>query len=196
MLFQRRIAADTSGKRRFFVFCGAFAALQRGSYIAIIAGMAKQKGVQSDKNPTIKNKKAYHNFDLAEKVEAGIALVGTEVKSLRERNCDLDASYARVVDNEVWLIGCKIAPYERGGYTNHDPLRNRKLLLHKSQIKKIRTKLQQRGYTLVPTKIYFNARGIVKVELALATGKKQYDKRQKLREQQQKKDIRERMKHY
>jgi SsrA-binding protein len=158
--------------------------------------MSKQKGLKSEKNPSILNKKAYHNFELVEKVEAGIALLGTEVKSLRDKNCDLDASYARVSDGEVWLVGCKIAPYERGGYTNHDPFRKRKLLLHKSQIKKIRTKLEQRGFTLVPTKIYFNARGIVKVELALATGKKQYDKRQKLREQEQKKDIRQRMRKY
>jgi len=163
---------------------------------AMIGGMSKDKGQKSDKNPTIKNKKAYHNYLLTETVEAGIGLVGTEVKSLREKNCDLDAAYGRVDGNEVWLIGAKIAPYERGGYSNHDPLRRRKLLLHKSQIKKIRTKLAQRGFTLVPTKIYFNSRGLVKVELALATGKKQYDKRQKLREQEQKKDIRQRMRKY
>lgn len=161
----------------------------------MIPGMAKGKTVKPDKNPSIKNKKAYHNFELVEKVEAGISLLGTEVKSLREKNCDLDACYARVVGSEVWLIGCKIAPYERGGYTNHDPLRKRKLLLHKSQIKKITTKLQQRGFTLVPTKIYFNDRGLVKVELALATGKKQYDKRKKLTEQQQKKDVRRDLKY-
>ena len=131
-----------------------------------------------------------------EKVEAGIALLGTEVKSLREKNCDLEASYGRVENGEIWLIGCKIAPYERGGYTNHDPLRKRKLLLHRQQIKKIRTKLEQRGFTLVPTKIYFNSRGKAKVELALATGKKQYDKRAKMTEAQQKKDLRRAMKHY
>ncbi|MBL7214836.1 MAG: SsrA-binding protein SmpB [Phycisphaerae bacterium] len=158
--------------------------------------MSKDKSLKSDKNPSIQNKKAYHNFELLEKVEAGIALLGTEVKSLRDKHCDLDACYARVIGNEIWLVGCKIAAYERGGYTNHDPLRNRKLLLHKNQIKKIRTKLEQRGFTLVPTKVYFNSRGIVKVELALATGKKQYDKRQKLQEQQQKKDVRRSMKRY
>jgi SsrA-binding protein len=101
-----------------------------------------------------------------------------------------------MIGDEVWLIGCKIAPYERGGYTNHDPLRNRKLLLHRNQIKKIRTKLEQRGFTLVPTKIYFNDRGLVKVEIALATGKRQYDKRAKLHEQQQKKDVQRSMKKY
>jgi SsrA-binding protein len=158
--------------------------------------MAKGKDTKSDVNPSIKNKKAYHNFDLIEKVEAGISLLGTEVKSLRNKQCDLEACYGRIIGNEVWLVGCKIAKYDRGGYTNHDPLRKRKLLLHKSQIKKIRTKLEQRGFTLVPTKIYFNSRGIAKVELALATGKKQYDKRAKLIDQQQKKDIRRNMKNY
>lgn len=155
----------------------------------MIRPMAKGKAVKPDKNPSITNKKAYHNFELVEKVEAGISLLGTEVKSLRDKQCDLDACYARVDGKEVWLINCKIAPYERGGYTNHDPLRKRKLLLHKAQIRKITTKLQQRGFTLVPTKIYFNDRGLVKVELALATGKKQYDKRQQLAEKQQKKDV-------
>ena len=150
--------------------------------------MAKGKDLKSDKQPSIKNKKAYHNFELVEKVEAGIALLGTEVKSLRDKHCDLDACYARIIGNEVWRVGCKIAQYDRGGYINHDPNRNRKLLLHKSQIKKIRTKLEQRGFTLVPTKVYFNSRGIAKVELALARGKRQYDKRQKMTEQQQKKE--------
>ncbi|MBC8377849.1 MAG: SsrA-binding protein SmpB [Planctomycetes bacterium] len=158
--------------------------------------MSKGKDSKIDKNPSIQNKKAYHNFELVEKVEAGISLLGTEVKSLRGKHCDLDACYARVIGNEVWLVGCKIAAYDRGGYTNHDPLRKRKLLLHKTQIKKIKTKLEQRGFTLVPTKIYFNSRGIAKVELALATGKRQYDKRQKLQEQQQKKDISRSMKKY
>lgn len=162
----------------------------------MILQMAKGKDTKSDVNPSIKNKKAYHNFDLIEKVEAGISLLGTEVKSLRNKQCDLEACYGRIIGNEVWLVGCKIAKYDRGGYTNHDPLRKRKLLLHKSQIKKIRTKLEQRGFTLVPTKIYFNSRGIAKVELALATGKKQYDKRAKLIDQQQKKDIRRNMKNY
>ena len=162
----------------------------------MISGMSKDKNQKPDKNPSIQNKKAYHNFELLERVEAGISLLGTEVKSLRDKHCDLEACYARVIGNEVWLVGCKIAAYDRGGYTNHDPIRNRKLLLHKTQIKKIRTKLEQRGFTLVPTKIYFNSRGMVKVELALATGKRQYDKRQKLQEQQQKKDISRSMKRY
>lgn len=158
--------------------------------------MSKSKQTKPDHNPSIQNKKAYHNFELVEKVEAGISLVGTEVKSLRDKLCDLDAAYARIIEDEVWLVGAKIAQYERGGYTNHDPLRKRKLLLHKVQIRKIRTKLEQRGFTLVPTKIYFNSRGIAKVELALARGKRQYDKRQQMQEAQQKKDISRNIKLY
>ena len=178
------------------VLCRPDCHLANNPLSAIISRMSKGKSVKSDTNPSIKNKKAYYNFELVEKVEAGISLLGTEVKSLRNKQCDLDACYARVINNEVWLVNCKIAQYDRGGYTNHDPLRKRKLLLHKSQIKKIRTKLEQRGFTLVPTKIYFNSRGLAKVELALATGKKQYDKRAKMVEQQQKKDVRRSMKNF
>lgn len=158
--------------------------------------MSKGKNEKPDLSPSIRNKKAYHNYELVEKVEAGIALLGTEVKSLREKNCDLEASYARIENDEIWLIGCKIAAYERGGYTNHDPMRKRKLLLRRQQIKKIRTKLEQRGFTLVPTRVYFNDRGLAKIELALATGKKQYDKRAKMADDQQKKDLRRSMKRH
>lgn len=150
--------------------------------------MAKDKAKNAT-GPVATNKKARHNFEFVEVVEAGIALLGTEVKSLRDKQCDLEGSYARLSDDEVWLVGAKIAPYERGGYVNHDPMRKRKLLLHKAQIRKIRVKLEQRGFTLVPTKIYFNERGKAKVELALATGKKQHDKRQVIQEKQAKRDI-------
>jgi SsrA-binding protein len=150
--------------------------------------MAKEKAKQ-DTAPVANNKKARHNFEFVEVVEAGIALLGTEVKSLRDKQCDLEGSYARMTDDEVWLVGAKIAPYERGGYTNHDPLRKRKLLLHKAQIRKIRVKLEQRGFTLVPVKVYFNERGKAKVELALATGKKLHDKRQSLQDKQAKREL-------
>ncbi|HDS85451.1 MAG TPA: SsrA-binding protein SmpB [Phycisphaerales bacterium] len=136
-----------------------------------------------------RNKRAWHDYEIIEKVEAGLQLVGTEVKSLRNRQCDLEGAFARILDSECWLMGCKIAPYAQGGYVNHDPLRKRKLLLHKSQIKKIRTKLEQRGFTLIPLSVYFNSRGLAKVELGLARGKRQYDKRQKLHEQQAKRDL-------
>jgi len=136
-----------------------------------------------------KNKKAWHDYEIVEKVEAGMLLVGTEVKSLRDKQCELEGAFARITDDEVWLMGCKIAPYAQGGYVNHDPLRKRKLLLHRAQIKKIRAKLEQRGFTLVPLSVYFNDRGLAKVELGLATGKRQFDKRRTLTEKQQKRDL-------
>lgn len=136
-----------------------------------------------------KNKKAWHEYEIVEKVEAGMMLLGTEVKSLRDRQCDLEGSFARVLSDECWLMGCKIAPYARGGYVNHDPLRKRKLLLHSSQIHKIQTKLEQKGFTLIPLRVFFNARGLAKIELGLARGKQVFDKRQKLQEKQQKRDL-------
>jgi SsrA-binding protein len=142
------------------------------------------------------NKKAYHNFELVEKFEAGLSLVGSEVKSLRAHQADLSGSYARLTNNECWLWGATIAQYEEAGEHNHEPTRKRKLLLHKHQIEKIRTKVQQRGFTLVPLKIYFNSRGFAKIELALAQGKRQYDKRRTITEKQQKKDVDRQMKKY
>ena len=159
--------------------------------------MAKKETKTKDSaGVQIKNKKAYHNYELVEKVQAGIALLGTEVKSLRLKLGDLDGSYARILNNECWLIGCKIAQYPQAGANNHEPIRNRKLLLHRMQITKIKTKLEQRGFTLVPLRIYFNERGLAKVELALARGKRQYDKRQKLQQEQQKRDVERSMKKY
>ena len=144
----------------------------------------------------IRNKKAYYNYELIEKIEAGIVLLGTEVKSLRQGQGDLDGAYARVQGNECWLIACKIALYPQAAGNNHEPLRKRKLLLHKRQITKIKIKLEQRGFTLVPLRIYFNDRGLAKVELALATGKRQYDKRQKIQKRQHEKDAARTMKKY
>lgn len=142
------------------------------------------------------NKKAYHNFELVEKFEAGLSLKGTEVKSLRAGAADLSGSYARIQGRECWLVGANISPYEQAGGDGHPPLRKRKLLLHKSEIYKIKTKLEQRGFTLVPLKIYFNSRGIAKIELALARGKKQYDKRKAIAERMQKRDVDRDMKKY
>jgi len=147
--------------------------------------------------PTAMNKKAYHNFELVEKVEAGLELTGSEVKSLRAGHADLSGSYARLDDNgEVWLVGASIAQYEQAGEYNHEPLRKRKLLLHKQQIKRIQVKLEQRGFTLVPLKIYFNQRGLAKAELALARGKRQYDKRASIADREQKRDVDREMKRY
>ena len=156
----------------------------------------KKQDVSANNAPMIKNKKAYHNYDLLDKMEAGISLVGTEVKSLRAKLCELDSSYVRVDNGECWLINCKIAQYEKGGYTNHDPIRRRKLLLHKAEIRKIRNKLEQRGFSLVPLRIYFNARGLAKIEIALAKGRKLHDKRAVLKDKQQKLDIKRDLKNY
>ena len=157
--------------------------------------MSKEKKEQST-GPLAQNKKAWHDYEFVEKVEAGVSLLGTEVKSIRDRQVDLEGAYARIEGSEVWLVGCKIAPYEKAGFENHDPLRKRKLLLHRTQIRKIKTKLEQRGFTLVPTKVYVNARGLIKVELALARGKRQFDKRRKIQDKQVRRDLDRNMKKY
>ncbi len=157
---------------------------------------AKKDKKTERKGPAAVNKKAYHNFELIEKIEAGVSLVGSEVKSLRAHAADLNGSYARIVNDECFLFGATIAQYEQAGIHNHEPVRKRKLLLHRRQILKMRTKLEQRGFTLVPLRIYFSSRGLAKVELALARGKRQYDKRKSITERQTKRDIDRQMKKY
>ena len=142
------------------------------------------------------NKKAYRNYELVEKFEAGLALLGTEVKSLRGGTADLSGSYARVENDHCWLVGATISQYQQAAAANHEPARKRKLLLHKVEIRKIKTKLQQRGFTLVPLRIYFSTRGLAKIELALARGKKQYDKRRTIDERTQKRELDRKMKRY
>lgn len=146
--------------------------------------------------PKIVNKKAYKDFELVERFEAGLSLVGSEVKSLRAAAADLKGSYARIEDNQCWLVGATIAQYEQAGNFNHEPIRKRKILLHKAQIYKIKEKVEHRGFTLVPLRIYFNERGLAKVELALARGKRKYDKRRSIGEREQKKDIDRDMRKY
>jgi SsrA-binding protein len=123
------------------------------------------------------NRKAYHEYFIEEKFEAGIMLQGTEVKSLRDGRVNLQESYASVRDGEVFLHHCHISPYSHGNLMNHDPIRVRKLLLHKKEIHKLLGKTQQKGLTLIPLRIYFSKRGHAKVELGLAKGKKLYDRR-------------------
>ena len=131
------------------------------------------------------NKKAYHDYFIEEKIECGIALHGTEVKSLRMGKCSIKESFIRVENGEVYIYGMHISPYEKGNIFNRDPLRVRKLLLHRSEINKIVGKIAEKGYTLVPLKVYFKG-SLVKVEIGLAKGKKLYDKRADIA----KKDIR------
>jgi SsrA-binding protein len=157
---------------------------------------AKSRQSKKSQDSAAVNKKAYRNFELIEKFEAGMSLLGTEVKSLRAGQADLDGSYARIINDQCWLVGATIAKYQHSGVSSHEPTRRRKLLLHKAEIRRIKTKLEQRGFTLVPLRIYFNGRGLAKIELALARGKKQYDKRKKIAERQQKRDVSRDMKKY
>ncbi|MDD4112789.1 MAG: SsrA-binding protein SmpB [Herbinix sp.] len=123
------------------------------------------------------NKKAYYEYFIEDKYEAGIALAGTEVKSLRGGKCSIKESFIKIENNEMFIYGMHISPYEKGNIFNKDPLRVRKLLLHKFQINKISGQLAQKGYTLVPLQVYFKGH-LVKLEIGLARGKKLYDKRQ------------------
>jgi len=127
------------------------------------------------------NKKATHSYFIEERYEAGVVLQGTEVKSLREGRANLKESYAKVKDGEVFLYNCHISPYSHGNRLNHDPIRPRKLLLRKREIRKLFGKVAERGYTLVPLSLYF-MRGKAKLELGLGKGKKLYDKRQTMKE--------------
>ncbi|AIH04350.1 SsrA-binding protein SmpB [Thermodesulfobacterium commune] len=128
------------------------------------------------------NKKAYHLYNIEETYEAGIQLYGCEVKSLRLGRANLNDSFARIVNGEVFLYNMHISPYPHSREAqNLDPTRTRKLLLKKSEIKRLAGKVQERGYTLIPTKVYFNERGLAKVELALAKGKKVYDRREDIK---------------
>jgi len=126
------------------------------------------------------NKKARFNYEIIEKIEAGIALKGTEVKSIRNRNVSIGESYAQIKDNEVFLHNLHISPYEQGNRENHDPIRVRKLLLHKREIKKLVAKTQQKGLSLVPLSIYLR-KGKIKVELAIGRGKRLVDKREAIK---------------
>lgn len=134
------------------------------------------------------NRKAYHDYSIEETLEAGIQLAGTEVKSLREGKANLKDSHAIFKGDEVFLLSCHISPYSHGNMMNHDPLRTRKLLLHRKEIERMRGKMQQKGYTLVPLKIYFKG-PFAKVELGLAKGKRSYEKREVIKEREAKRDI-------
>jgi len=128
------------------------------------------------------NRKARHNYHLEDTFEAGIALVGTEVKSLREGRANIAEAYAEIRDGEAWLINAHIPEYTHGNIFNHEPRRPRKLLLHKREIKRLMGAVDRRGYTLVPLRIYFNARGTAKLLVALAKGKRKVDKRQDIKQ--------------
>ncbi len=134
------------------------------------------------------NKKAYADYFIDETIEAGIVLTGTEVKSLRQGKANLKDSYVIIKDNEAWLLNCHISPYSHGNIFNHDPLRTRKLLLHRKEIERLRGKIQQQGYTLIPLKLYFKG-PYIKVEIGLARGRKKYEKRDIIKKKEAQREI-------
>ena len=145
--------------------------------------MAKKPGIKLIAN----NKKAFHDYFIEDTYEAGIALAGTEVKSLRMGKCSVKESFVRIQNGEVYIYGMNISPYEKGNIFNKDPLRIRKLLLHRSEINKMEAKLKEKGLTLVPIKVYFKD-SLVKVEIGMARGKKLYDKRQDIAKKDQRRE--------
>ena len=134
------------------------------------------------------NRRAFHDYFVDEKYEAGMALTGTEVKSLRAGRCNLRDGFVRIDANEAWLENVHISPYAQGNLMNHDPMRPRKLLLHRKQIATLIGKVRQKGYTLIPLRVYFS-RNHAKVEVGLARGKREYDKRQSIAERDAKREI-------
>jgi SsrA-binding protein len=135
------------------------------------------------------NRKARHKFEVLDSLECGIALTGSEVKSIRERHVSLDEAYGRVRDGEVWLVNCDIPEYKQATIFNHPPKRPRKLLMHRSEVRKFANKAHESGLTLVPLRIFFNERGLVKVLLGLCRGKKLHDKREALKKADSKREM-------
>ena len=156
--------------------------------------MAKEKDKDKGEKVVATNRQAFHDYHIEDRLEAGIILRGTEVKSLREGLVNLRDSYASVNHGEVFLHNCHIHPYSHGNILNHEPLRTRKLLLHQKEITQLIGKTQQKGLTLIPLRIYFTPRGHAKVELALAKGKKQYDRRETIKEREAGREVERAMK--
>jgi SsrA-binding protein len=146
--------------------------------------------VKSPARTVAVNKHISHDYTILEKFEAGLALQGSEVKSIRDGRVSLKESYAEVKHGEIFLVKCHISPYEAANIFNHDPLRDRKLLLHRREIKRLTGKIQERGLTLVPTRILINERGKIKLELALVRGKREYEKREALKKRDTDREIR------
>lgn len=140
----------------------------------------------------LKNRQVFYEYFIDSRYEAGMVLLGTEVKSVREGKVSFNDSYCLIDKGEIWLKSLHIAEYSHGTVNNHDPLRDRKLLLQKREIKKIETKLKEKGYTLVPLRIFFNEKNLAKIEIGLARGKKLHDKRESIKQ----KDVEREMKRY
>lgn len=140
-------------------------------------------------NIQIKNKKAYFDYELVEKYIAGLVLTGTEIKSLRMGKASLVDTYCLFKEGELYVRGMNIATYDHGTYNNHDPMRDRKLLLQKAELRKLQRKTKEKGFTIVPTRLFITENGFAKLEIALARGKKEYDKRETIRERDLKRDM-------
>ncbi len=149
----------------------------------------KEKKTDPNLRLVTRNRKAWHNYHILETIEAGLVLVGTEVKSLRQGKCNLLDAYARIVESEVFLENMHISPYDPGHRFNHDPTRTRKLLLHRREIRRLTGKTQEKGLTLIPLKVYFKGRN-AKVELGLARGKRLYDKREAIARRESERELR------
>jgi SsrA-binding protein len=141
-----------------------------------------------------KNKKAYYNYEILESFEAGISLVGSEVKSIREGRISLKESYAEIKAGEIFLVNCHVSPYAAANIFNHDPLRERKLLLHQREIKRLTGKVVEKGLTLIPTKVLINDRGKIKIEISLAKGKRTYQKKEAIKERDRQRELRAELK--
>ena len=150
---------------------------------------------ESERRVAVSNRKARHEYEILDTIEAGIALTGTEVKSLRQGKANLQDAYAVVQRGEVFLFHAHISPYKEGSYANHDPVRPRKLLLHRNQIHRLQTKVAEKGLTLIPLAFYFKGPH-VKVDLAIARGKRQYDKRESIKQRDIDRELRQRMKRH
>ena len=147
------------------------------------------------KNITV-NKKAFHDYEIVEKYDAGIILLGSEVKSIREGRVNLKDSYVEIKGREAFLVSAHIAAYSNASYNNHEPERTRKLLLHKQELGKLDRKVRTRGITIVPLRMYFTPKGLVKVEIAIVRGKRLYDKKQKIKEDDMRREMDREMKPY
>ncbi len=149
--------------------------------------MGREKSPYREIN--IKNKKARHQYEILDQFTAGLVLTGTEIKSIRMGKASLQEGYGVFQGEELWLQGVHIAPYKQGSYMNHEPLRKRKLLLTKRELRKLRRSSEEKGYTIIPLKLFINKRGLAKLIIGLASGKKLYDKRQDLRKKEEQREM-------
>ena len=153
-------------------------------------------GKKNTNTVTIKNKRAGHEYFLLDTLTAGIVLTGTEIKSIREGKASLSESYCMFKENELFVVGMHIAEYDKGTYNNHNPKRDRKLLLTARELRKLKVKVQEKGLTIIPVVLFINDKGLAKLDVALARGKHYYDKRETLKNKDSKRDVEKQLKNY